>query len=91
VTTTFAVVVEGATSQLSDLAQAVDGVGPGASLVGKVHIAQSSLAAKNIGGACSVLGAFTNEVEAQAGKTIPRLQAAQLIANADRIQSVLAC
>ncbi len=90
-TTTFTVVVEDATSQLSDLAQAVDGVGPGASLVDKVHTAQSSLAATNIGDACSVLTAFTNEVDAQAGKTIPGQQAAQLIANAHRIQSVLAC
>jgi hypothetical protein len=90
-TTTFTVTVEGTAAQLLSLASAVQGVGPGTSLLDKVHAAQSSLNSGNIGGACTGLAAFTQEVHAQAGKSFPAPQAIQLIANAQRIQAVLAC
>ncbi|MHB1988308.1 MAG: choice-of-anchor Q domain-containing protein [Acidimicrobiales bacterium] len=91
VSTTFTVTVEGAAAQLSDLATAVQGVGPGKSLAEKVDVAQSSLVAGNIAKTCSTLGAFINEVRAQAGKKIGSSQARQLIADAQRIQAVLSC
>ncbi len=91
VSTTFTVTVEGAAAQLSDLATAVQGVGPGKSLAGKVHVARSSLAAGNIAKTCSTLDAFINEVRAQAGKKIGSNQARQLVADAQRIQAVLSC
>ena len=91
VSASFTVTVEGAAAQLSDLASAVQGVGPGKSLAEKVHAAQSSLAAGNIGQTCSTLGAFIHEVRAQAGKKIGSSQARQLIADAQRIQAVLSC
>jgi hypothetical protein len=90
-TTTFAVTVEGAGAQLSDLAGKVVGVGAGTSLEDKVGLAQSSLASGDIGGTCSVLTALVHGINAQAGKTILAGQAAQLIASAQRIRAVLAC
>jgi hypothetical protein len=90
-TTTFVVTVEGAGTQLSDLASAVQGVGPGKSLGDKVGLAQSSLASGDVIDTCSALNGFIDEVGAQRTKQIPAGQAAQLIANARRIRVVLAC
>ncbi len=80
-----------ASAQLTDLLHAVQGVGPGTSLADKVQSAQSSLASGDVASTCSILSAFINEVNAQSGKKIPVAQADQLIADAQRIQSVLAC
>jgi hypothetical protein len=90
VTTSFTVTVNGATAQLADLYHAVQGVGPGSSLADKVSQAQSDLAAGDVTDASSTLGAFINEVTAQSGKSIPAGQASALIADARRIQAVLA-
>src|SRR6201999_3833776 len=79
VSTSFTVTVKGAAAQLTDEYQAVQGVGPGASLANRIHQAQSDLAAGDTTGACSTLGAFINEVRAQSGKSIPTSQASQLI------------
>jgi large repetitive protein len=87
----FTVTVLGAADQLTALGQAVQGVGPGTSLAGKITTAQSDLASGNTAGACSTLTLFINQVKAQSGKTIPAGQAAQLIADATRIRAVLAC
>ncbi|MDA8355811.1 MAG: HYR domain-containing protein [Actinomycetota bacterium] len=91
VATTFTVTVEGAAAQLSDLATAVQGVGPGKSLAEKVQVARSSLSAGNIRRTCSTLSAFVKEVQAQAGKKLGSSLAHQLIADAQRIQAVLSC
>ena len=91
VSTSFTVTVRGAAAQLADLSQAVHGVGPGNSLAAKVQQAQTDLAAGNVAGACGTLGALINAVSAQSGKSIPAGHAAQLIADAQRIRSVLAC
>jgi hypothetical protein len=76
---------------LSELNQAVQGVGPGNSLAAKIEQAQSYLAAGDTPGTCSTLGAFVNEVDAQSGKHIPTATAGQLVADAQQIQAVLAC
>ncbi len=89
VTTSFAVTVQGAAAQLAALHQAVQGVGPGASLASKIAQAQAYLAAGDSTDAISTLTAFINEVNAQAGKHIPASQAAQFIADAKRIQALL--
>ena len=89
VTTSFAVTVKGAAAQLTDLHQAVTGVGPGTSLADKIAQAQADVAAGDSTDAISTLTAFINEVSAQSGKHIPSGQAAQLIADAKQIQAVL--
>ena len=89
--TDFTVTVLGAPAQLAQLARAVKGVGPGTSLADKVAQARSYLASGHVAGACSTLRAFVNEVKAQSGITIPSVTARKLIADAQRIQAVLAC
>jgi hypothetical protein len=91
VNASFMVTVKGASAQLVDLRQAVQGVGPGTSLGDKVQSAQSYLASGDVADTCSTLTAFIHEVKAQSGKSIPVAQASQLIADAQRIQAVLAC
>lgn len=91
VSTTFTVTVNGASTQLSALHQAVVGVGPGTSLADKISQAQSYLAAGNTPAACSTLTGFIQEVQAQTGKKIPAATASQLITAAQRIQNVLGC
>ena len=80
-----------AVTLLTDLHAAVQGVGPGTSLADKVAAAQTSLASGNTAGACTTLSAFINQVQAQTGKTIPAVQADELIADAQHIQAVMAC
>lgn len=89
VTASFTVTVKGASGQVSDLHQAVQGVGPGQSLSSEVQQAESYLAAGDITDASSTLDAFINEVTAQTGKKIPAQQASQLIADARRIQAAM--
>ena len=87
----FNVHVKGAAEQLSDLANAVTGVGPGTSLADKVASVQSDLAANDTGDACGTLNAFINEVNAQTGKHIKADMAASLIEAAHRIEAVIPC
>jgi len=87
----FKVTVLGAPAQLANLARAVKGVGPGTSLADMVAQARSYLASGHVADACGTLGAFVNEVKAQSGITIPSVTARKLIADAQRIQAVLAC
>jgi hypothetical protein len=89
--TEFTVTVLGAPAQLTQLARAVKGVGPGTSLADKVMQARSYLASGHIADTCGMLGAFVNEVKAQSGITIPPVTARKLIADARRIRAVLAC
>jgi hypothetical protein len=87
----FKVHIKGASEQLSDLARAVKGVGPGTSLADKVKFIQSSLTAKDTRHACGTLNAFIHEVKAQTGKKIKAGTAANLIAAARRIEAVIPC
>ena len=90
-TASFVVTVRGAGDQLADLRTAVDGIGPGYSLINKISYVQAALANNDVPGGCSILSAFVNEVGAQSGKKIPVGTAASLIADASRIQAVLGC
>jgi probable HAF family extracellular repeat protein len=90
-TASFTVHVKGASEQLDDLAEAVMGVGPGTSLADKVQAAQTALTDGDDTGACEILNAFTNQVEAQSGKGIDTTTADDLIADATRIRAVLGC
>ena len=90
-TSTFVVRVKGAAGQLDDLAGAVEGVGPGKSLSETVAAAQWFVAHSQTKAACLTLTAFNLEVRAQSGKKIPATQAVMLIADANRIKSVLGC
>jgi uncharacterized metal-binding protein len=89
--TSFTVTVKGAADQMSDLAGAVRGVGPGTSLSDKVVAAQTELANGYIGDTCSTLRAFVNEVNAQTAKSVPAILAGQLVAVTQRILAVLSC
>jgi len=91
VSQSFTVTVEGAAQQLSDLAGAVVGVGPGKSLANKVAAAQKALASGKPRIACRILRAFIQEVRAQPRKRIPAKLAASLIADAKRITAVIGC
>ena len=90
-TASFVVTVKGADSQLADLRTAVNGVGPGQSLINKISTVQAALANNDLPGGCSILSAFVKEVGAQSGKKIPFGTAASLIAKASQIRAVLGC
>ena len=89
--TSARVEVESAAEQLSELAAAVVGVGPGASLVDKVAAIQSDLATDDTQNACADLVAFENEVDAQTGKKLGTTQAAALLDRVQSIQAALDC
>ena len=91
VSTSFTVTVQGAAAQLADLAQAVQGVGPGTILARTVGLAQSEVASGHAAAACLILDGFVLEVRGLSGWSIPPATAQQLIADAQRIQAVLAC
>ncbi len=82
--------VEGAAEQLNDLLALVTGVGPGNSLAAKVQAAISSFQ-KGANSTCNQLGALLNEVGAQSGKQLPAVQANTIIADVNRIQTLLGC
>jgi hypothetical protein len=69
----------------------VRGVGPGKSLTSKVTSAKADFDRGNIVASCNVLGAFTHEVQAQAGKSIPAVQAQGLLTDANGIRSLMGC
>ena len=89
--TSAAVPVKGAGEQLTDLGAAVAGVGPGRSLAGKVAAIEGYVAANDTVDACTLLGAFSSEVDAQTGKTISTAQAASFITQAQDIEAALGC
>lgn len=91
VSTSFSVTVKGAPQQLADLLSVVGAVGPGASLSAKVAAAQSYLSQANLAATCAVLRAFSAQVGAQSGKSIPTGTASTLIADAQRIGAVIGC
>ena len=90
-TGSFAIIVKSAAVQLNELAAAVEGVGPGKSLTATVAIAQSLLAHHAPRLACVALDIFNLEVRTWSGRTIPRELSATLIAESQRIESVIGC
>jgi hypothetical protein len=91
VSSSFTVTVKGAAAQLADLAQAVQGVGPGGILSRTVAAAQSEVASGHPAAACLILDGFVLETGALSGRGVPPATAQQLVADAQRIQAVLAC
>ena len=85
------VTVVGAAGQLTTLNNAVEGVGPGTSLVDTVVAARTYLAAEDAHHACTTLQAFIKQARALPGKKIPRVTAQALTADATRIRAVLGC
>ena len=69
----------------------VTGVGPGKSLANKVIRAQTHYAPPDIQASCGVLGAFTNEVRAQAGKKLTEAEAADFTSDANAIKEAIGC
>ncbi len=87
-------VAPGATScesELGALLTDVTGVGPGRSLADKVTSLEAFVSANDVPDACSTLGGFIHEVNAQAGKKIANAQAASFISRAQGIEAVLGC
>ena len=78
-------------SELSVLLAAVQGLGPGSSLADKVTAAKSAFDGGQTANACSSLGAFVDEVQAQSGKSITPAQAQSLVAQVTRIRSGIGC
>ncbi len=77
--------------RLQHLLVDVTGVGPGKSLAKKLTQASVHYAALDIGATCNVLGSFTNQVRAQAGKKLTDAQAAVFEADANAITDALGC
>jgi streptogramin lyase len=88
--TSAAITVKGAGDQLLELADAVAGIGPGASLAHKVATIQDEIAAST-SDACADLVAFGNEVRAQSGKHLSTAQATSLLVQAKGVETALAC
>jgi probable HAF family extracellular repeat protein len=61
------------------------------SLIVKLEHAEDSINAGDMGGACNELGAFMNEVNAQADKKLTMDQANQLLAGANQLKTALGC
>ena len=89
--TSAGIAVKDAAAQLSDLAAAVAGVGPGASLSAKVAAVRRSVAGDATQDACAELLAFAHEVNAQTGKKLGVAKAASLLARVEDIEAALDC
>ena len=76
---------------LAKLLTDVTGLPPGMSLANTVALAQTYYAANDVPATCSVLKKFVNEVKAQNGKKIGTTLDAQLIAEADTIETAIGC
>jgi hypothetical protein len=76
---------------LMELLEEVTDVGPGKSLASKVAQALAHFAAKDERAACAILGAFVNELQAQAGKKIGQALDQKLIADAQAIETAIGC
>ena len=87
----FDVHVKSAGEQLDDLIDRVSGIGPGSSLTEKLTDAKSALAVGDKTVACDKLAAFANQAHAQSGKKLTPAEAAEFVATANRIRSVLGC
>ena len=61
------------------------------SLLAKLGGAQRKLDAGRLAGACGGLGAFANEVRAQAGQTIDAAEAAELVGEVSAVRASLGC
>lgn len=78
-------------SLISDLLEAVSGLGPGSSLADKVATVEAYVEVGDTQSACEMLHAFTNQVNAQSGKQLAVEEAGQLLNDADGIRVLLKC
>lgn len=88
---TVSVITPPVAARLADLYQAVQGVGPGASLSKDVSKAQSYFASGDVARACRTLGSFVKKVQAQSGKRISPTVAGGLVVDAQGIEATLSC
>jgi hypothetical protein len=92
---TFSVVVRGASDQIGDLIGLVQSmhlpVAVSLSLEAELWVARTFAASPNPARACAWMAVFVREVQLAAGHSISSQQAAQLLAAATRIKSVLGC
>ena len=78
--------------RLTNLLNAVKGVGPGKALTDKVKAIQGDVAANNEAGACTELTGFLSLVKAQqAKKQITKAQAESFSKEAEEIKTALGC
>jgi hypothetical protein len=73
------------------LLEQVTGVGPGRSLKRKIENARAYFLASDLTASCAMLSAFSSEVRAQSGKSIPRDTAKKLLAEAPALQLAIEC
>ena len=83
---TFVVTVKDAGAQLDDQLALVSG-----SFASQLESARASLGRGDSRAACNALAAYVNHVRAQSGKQLPAVDAAALIASAERIAAVIGC
>jgi hypothetical protein len=76
---------------LDVLRQQVTGVGPGRSLQRKIENAQAYYLASDLAAACATLSAFSAQVRAQSGKSIPVATANQLLAETAALRIAIDC
>jgi hypothetical protein len=89
--TSWSVSVPGPATMLQDLAESVEGVGPGRSLADKVALAQTYFAVPDVQATCAVLTDFLAEVHAQFGKKLANDLAEKLSADAQAIKAAIGC
>ena len=91
----FEVEVLSASDQITLLATTIEEMhlhpGMSESLLSKLATIPASIEAGMMTRACNQLGAFSNHVEAQAGKKLTQAQVDQLLADAERIRATLGC
>ena len=97
-TASFSVTVFGAPDQITDLIALVNSFnlrqGIENSLDAKLRNVIDALGAAsagNVATACSKLGSFINEVQAQSGKALTMAQANQLVTAANQVRAILGC
>jgi hypothetical protein len=69
----------------------VIGVGPGRSLQRKIENARAYFLASDLSATCAMLDAFSTEVRAQSGKSIPRVTANKLSGEAAALELAIEC
>jgi hypothetical protein len=89
-TGSFTVLVQGPAAQIHDQIVLVGTTG-GGSFAAQLEAASASLLAGKMNAACGALNAYSNHLQAQAGKQFTLPQATALLANATRIQAVIGC
>jgi hypothetical protein len=73
------------------LLEQVTGVGPGRSLQRKIENARAYFLASDLAATCAMLGAFSAEVRAQSGKSIPSVTANKLLAETAALRLAIEC